>query len=218
MTRIFYFLLGGIILFFLLSFFLNNFVFNQVPEQIADPILTLEKKNKQIFNIDTDIGSDVEYLLGKLNYKDDNRFIEVFLENSSKHEIYLREETYQAFQQMAQDAKEDGINLNIILGARSFADQKTIWENKWSGVVGNYYLIKDEHNKTEAILKHSSMPGTSRHHWGTDIDLNNLQNSYFEKGEGLEVYNLLIQNTLCIFLRYFKTLSSESASNFAVIL
>ncbi|NJK84501.1 MAG: M15 family metallopeptidase [Saprospiraceae bacterium] len=34
------------------------------------------------------------------------------------------------------------------------------------------------------ILKYSSMPGTSRHHWGTDIDLNSFSNSYFEQGEG----------------------------------
>ena len=26
------------------------------------------------------------------------------------------------------------------------------------------------------------MPGTSRHHWGTDIDLNDLNNPTFEKG------------------------------------
>jgi LAS superfamily LD-carboxypeptidase LdcB len=35
------------------------------------------------------------------------------------------------------------------------------------------------------------MPGTSRHHWGTDIDLNNLNNEYFESGEGLKIYQWL---------------------------
>jgi LAS superfamily LD-carboxypeptidase LdcB len=38
------------------------------------------------------------------------------------------------------------------------------------------------------------MPGTSRHHWGTDIDLNSLENSYFEVGEGLKVYQWLLQH------------------------
>ena len=32
------------------------------------------------------------------------------------------------------------------------------------------------------------MPGTSRHHWGTDIDLNNLEPSWFKSGEGAKIY------------------------------
>jgi LAS superfamily LD-carboxypeptidase LdcB len=35
------------------------------------------------------------------------------------------------------------------------------------------------------------MPATSRHHWGTDMDLNSLDNSYFESGEGLKIYQWL---------------------------
>ena len=38
------------------------------------------------------------------------------------------------------------------------------------------------------------MPGTSRHHWGTDIDINNLKNDYFEKGNGLKEYEWLQKN------------------------
>jgi LAS superfamily LD-carboxypeptidase LdcB len=41
------------------------------------------------------------------------------------------------------------------------------------------------------ILNYSAMPGTSRHHWGTDIDLNALNNKYFGEGEGLKVYQWL---------------------------
>lgn len=32
------------------------------------------------------------------------------------------------------------------------------------------------------------MPGSSRHHWGTDIDLNSLENNYFLSGEGKRIY------------------------------
>ena len=32
------------------------------------------------------------------------------------------------------------------------------------------------------------MPSTSRHHWGTDLDLNNLNNSYFTSGKGKKIY------------------------------
>ena len=38
------------------------------------------------------------------------------------------------------------------------------------------------------------MPGSSRHHWGTDIDLNAFENSWFESGEGLKLYNWLQAN------------------------
>ena len=38
------------------------------------------------------------------------------------------------------------------------------------------------------------MPSTSRHHWGTDIDLNSLNNSYFSSGKGLKEYDWLTTN------------------------
>ncbi len=38
------------------------------------------------------------------------------------------------------------------------------------------------------------MPGTSRHHWGTEIDLNALNNKWFENGKGLKVYQLAYKN------------------------
>lgn len=38
------------------------------------------------------------------------------------------------------------------------------------------------------------MPSSSRHHWGTDIDINNLNNSYFSSGKGLKEYNWLVEN------------------------
>jgi LAS superfamily LD-carboxypeptidase LdcB len=44
--------------------------------------------------------------------------------------------------------------------------------------------IKDPAARAKEILKYSSMPGTSRHHWGTDFDINKLTNSYYESGDG----------------------------------
>ena len=45
--------------------------------------------------------------------------------------------------------------------------------------------------RARMILTYSSMPGTSRHHWGTDMDLNKDNNGYFATGEGLKVYEWL---------------------------
>lgn len=61
---------------------------------------------------------------------------------------------------------------------------------KWEGYK-NLSPIK----RVKKILEYSSMPSTSRHHWGTDLDLNNLNNSYFEKGRGAKEYDWLIENT-----------------------
>jgi LAS superfamily LD-carboxypeptidase LdcB len=48
--------------------------------------------------------------------------------------------------------------------------------------------------KFQTILEYSAVPGTSRHHWGTDIDINGASPEYFETEKGEEVYNWLNQN------------------------
>ena len=32
------------------------------------------------------------------------------------------------------------------------------------------------------------MPGTSRHHWGTDFDINSLETAYYTSGKGAKEY------------------------------
>ena len=38
------------------------------------------------------------------------------------------------------------------------------------------------------------MPGTSRHHWGTDIDINSVKKKYFQSQKGKLVYQWLQKN------------------------
>ncbi|MDY0200431.1 MAG: M15 family metallopeptidase [Bacteroidales bacterium] len=127
-------------------------------------------------------------LLGKIQYGSDTNFVAVKPEHSSKS-IFLEVNTYQAFQQMYKAAKIDGVNLTIISGSRNFDYQKRIWERKWNSRANPSGI-----EKAKDILTYSSMPGTSRHHWGTDFDLNSLENSYFDSGKGLVEYNWLSQN------------------------
>ncbi|MEX0929039.1 MAG: M15 family metallopeptidase, partial [Balneolales bacterium] len=101
-------------------------------------------------------------------------------------EIYLQKQTYQAFKAMADRAKKDGVQLIIVSGTRNFWNQKSIWDRKWEQSLGSTDL-----DKAKEILLYSSMPMTSRHHWGTDVDLNNLNNSWFEEGEGEKLYEWL---------------------------
>lgn len=142
--------------------------------------------------------SEKDYLLGRFDETNDARFVrlsEAYARGSAVGK-YLRKETYEAFVKMAGAAQKEGVNLFIISATRNYESQKTIWENKWEGrtlVEGkNLTTISDLSERARMILLYSSMPGTSRHHWGTDMDLNALENSYFESGEGLKIYQWLL--------------------------
>ena len=77
---------------------------------------------------------------------------------------------------MRESAKQDGISLKIVSGTRNFDAQKRIWEKKYER--NKNKGLNDIENIKE-IMVWSSMPSTSRHHWGTDIDINGF-NEYFD--------------------------------------
>ena len=117
-------------------------------------------------------------------------------------EQYLRIEAAEALSGMLKDFHKEypKIRIFIISSTRNFVLQKKIWDGKWSGkrkVTGHADIlkIKDPVERATAILKYSSMPGTSRHHWGTDFDINMLSNDYFSKGDGRIIYDWLCANT-----------------------
>lgn len=130
-----------------------------------------------------------EYVLGKFDYQKDSSFVKVDTTFSSK-EIYLRKETYHAFLQMQEKAAAEGIHFRIISGTRNFEHQKRIWEYKWD----EKYKKLPPLERAKKILEFSSMPSSSRHHWGTDLDLNSLRNDYFSAGKGKQEYNWLKKN------------------------
>lgn len=105
--------------------------------------------------------------------------------------MYVQSEVLSVFVKMREAAAKDGINLFIVSGTRTFNDQKAIWERKWNSLIANN---KDSIAVADEILKFSSMPGTSRHHWGTDIDLVSVDPLYFESEAGDRIYKWLIQH------------------------
>jgi D-alanyl-D-alanine carboxypeptidase len=136
-------------------------------------------------------------LIGKIDPAKDTAFVKIGSQYTSKPDIYLRKAAYAAFQEMHAAALKDGIKLEIISATRNFSAQKGIWERKWDGgtLVGGKNLAQTEPDpaaRALKILSYSSMPTTSRHHWGTDVDLNNLENSYFASGTGKKIYDWLI--------------------------
>jgi LAS superfamily LD-carboxypeptidase LdcB len=145
-----------------------------------------EETNTEMSNPDV----TKDFLVGKFDYHKDERFVLVDKKWCDK-EIYLQKKTYQAFVKMAEAAKEDDIELTVVSGTRSFNDQKIIWEKKWKN---NQKKIKNAKDNALKILLYSSMPATSRHHWGTDLDINSVEESYFNSIKGKKVYRWLVEN------------------------
>ncbi|MCW5909994.1 MAG: M15 family metallopeptidase [Cyclobacteriaceae bacterium] len=140
---------------------------------------------------------DKNYLLGKFDPATHPQFVKLADEHTrgSARNAYLRKETYEAFVRMSEAALKDSVKLVIISATRNFDSQKRIWENKWNGKVQvegkDLTTIDDPKERARLILLYSSMPSTSRHHWGTDMDLNALSNNFFDSGEGLKTYTWL---------------------------
>lgn len=84
-----------------------------------------------------------------------------------------------------------GFDLRILSGFRSFEQQLSIWNRKATGQLA--VLDSDaepldiarltERDQVLAILRWSALPGASRHHWGTDLDVYDL----VARPEGYEI-------------------------------
>lgn len=80
----------------------------------------------------------------------------------------MNKEAKVAFEKMKTAALKDGINIEVVSAYRSFQKQKNIFENKYKRYI-NKGLTPIQ--SVEKIIEYSTIPGTSRHHWGTDIDI-----------------------------------------------
>lgn len=138
-----------------------------------------------------------DFLMGKFDPAKDNRFVLMQAPYSSAN-MYARKEVFEAFKEMQSAAKQQGISLTVVSCVRTFNTQKSIWESKWKGErpVNNVILSKDLKDLERAltILEWNAMPGTSRHHWGTDIDINSVDPAYFAKEKGKKEYAWLVEN------------------------
>ena len=117
-----------------------------------------------------------DFLTGRFNPKTHPDFVKVDKKYHTKSEMYLLKETLEAFIKMRESAKKDGISLTIVSGTRNFDAQKRIWEKKYER---NKNKGLSDIENIKKIMIWSSMPSTSRHHWGTDIDINGFD-EYFD--------------------------------------
>ncbi len=143
---------------------------------------------------------DLDYVMGKFSIESHKMLARIDKAYADNGNRYMHKDAYSAFKEMHKAAKSAGVNLQIRSAARNFDYQKGIWERKWKGVtllegkINADKTYEDPKERAEAILRYSSMPGSSRHHWGTDVDFNAFENSYFEMGEGKKVYTWLVEN------------------------
>jgi LAS superfamily LD-carboxypeptidase LdcB len=76
-------------------------------------------------------------------------------------------------------AARDGIDIAVFSAFRDFDAQVKIWNAKFRGRRVLYdrhgraldYATLDKSARVAAILNWSALPGASRHHWGSDIDV-----------------------------------------------
>ena len=102
------------------------------------------------------------FLTGRYDPARNARFAKATVAGGMMHRVALT-----AFSQLRAAALKAGIKLRIVSPTRNFDSQKRIWDAKWLARTH----IADERARALDILQFSSMPGTSRHHWGTDADL-----------------------------------------------
>ncbi len=88
--------------------------------------------------------------------------------------IKLEKNTFNAFNKMLIAAKKDGVYLKIASAYRGYDRQKLIWNAKFQKFTTEFNLKPSQ--AVYEIIRFSTIPGTSRHHWGTEIDI--IDNNY----------------------------------------
>jgi LAS superfamily LD-carboxypeptidase LdcB len=91
----------------------------------------------------------------------------------------LHPQALPAFLAMREAAASVGIELSVFSSFRDFDAQRAIWNRKFSGERPLYaadgslleHAALSQAQLIDAILSWSALPGTSRHHWGSDVDV-----------------------------------------------
>lgn len=112
--------------------------------------------------------------------------IEILLGKTTEHlvplegtKFFIHHLMLHDFLKLKRDAEAAGFELQIASAFRDHARQLGIWNAK---VKGERAVLNDLGEKLDptqlsptelmhAILRWSALPGTSRHHWGSDIDI-----------------------------------------------
>jgi LAS superfamily LD-carboxypeptidase LdcB len=91
----------------------------------------------------------------------------------------LQEDTLESFMAMREAAAREDMAIEIVSSFRDFSAQQRIWDMKYRGERPLYdghgnvrvHASLTEAELIDAIACWSAVPGGSRHHWGTEIDV-----------------------------------------------
>jgi LAS superfamily LD-carboxypeptidase LdcB len=91
----------------------------------------------------------------------------------------VHRDVVEPFSCLRADAEMAGFDLHVLSGFRAFDRQRSIWNRKARGELpvldSSAEPVEIDRMSPEelvyAILRWSALPGASRHHWGTDIDV-----------------------------------------------
>ena len=105
----------------------------------------------------------------------------------------MHERAAEAFNTLQARANDSGFQLSVASSYRSYERQLAIFNGKWCGerpVLDDTdrTLVRQDYSAEEwlhLILRFSALPGTSRHHWGTDIDI--FDPTRIPSGESLQL-------------------------------
>lgn len=101
----------------------------------------------------------------------------------------VHRDAIEPFLRLQHDAQIAGFDMGIVSAYRDFNRQLSIWNAKAQGKRaildsdGNIldFFTLDDRQKLYAILRWSALPGTSRHHWGTDLDVYDANQIAFDE-------------------------------------
>lgn len=93
--------------------------------------------------------------------------------------VLLHRDAASPFAEMQKAAAAEGIEMSPLSGFRDFSKQTSFWDAKWRGERTLHdvqsqpvdYQTLSGAELAHTILIWSALPGASRHHWGTDIDV-----------------------------------------------
>lgn len=177
------------IIILMLMFFLSVLDLKQKAEKLKEAVEARRKAEEKI------------YLLGKFDPAQREDFALVQKESLivGASNIYLRKETLDAFLRMETAAEKDDVEIKLASATRNFDYQRNMWNSEWTGetlIRGENFAknFPNELDRFKKILEYTAAPGTSRHHWGTDIDINGASPIYFEAEKGINEYLWLVKN------------------------
>ena len=135
-------------------------------------------------------------LTGQFDEKKDSNFIA--LDSTvlpvNKKGMYLQKEPADQLIKAYNDFKKihPDIPFIVVSATRNYNYQNGIWQRKWDALLQK---VNNPQNIATEILKFSSMPGTSRHHWGTDVDITSVTSNFFKQDKkGIMLYKWLQEN------------------------